>query len=166
MQISTFTAKLDEAGRPQKQTPHPARRVSFSRKGTFSPCLPLSESLLSLSDFSLTMARWTHLIRFISVEDRCIHVGQPVDTSQDIGLDIRNGVQPRAYLVNGSMFGGDVTDVVMTVSQLLSPIAKEDCNYIRCIGMNYKDHAKVKYISRLSRFDHTRVSRAHWYTGN
>jgi hypothetical protein len=27
--------------------------------------------------------------------------------------------------------------------QLLSPLAKEDCNYIRCLGLNYMEHAKV-----------------------
>jgi 2-keto-4-pentenoate hydratase/2-oxohepta-3-ene-1,7-dioic acid hydratase in catechol pathway len=26
--------------------------------------------------------------------------------------------------------------------QLLSPISKEDCNYIRCLGLNYSDHAE------------------------
>jgi 2-keto-4-pentenoate hydratase/2-oxohepta-3-ene-1,7-dioic acid hydratase in catechol pathway len=26
--------------------------------------------------------------------------------------------------------------------QLLSPITKEQCNYIRCLGLNYLDHAK------------------------
>ena len=89
------------------------------------------------------MTAWTHLIRFIAKEDGSIHLGQPIDTSRDIGLDIRKGSQPRAYIINGSIFGGQLTDVVMTVSQLLSPISKEDCNFIRCIGMNYKDHAKV-----------------------
>lgn len=89
------------------------------------------------------MVKWTHLIRFVAVEDRSIHLGQLVDTSRDVGLDIFNHVDVHAYLINGSIFGGEVTDVVMTVFQLLSPLSKEECNYIRCIGMNYKDHAKV-----------------------
>jgi hypothetical protein len=29
------------------------------------------------------------------------------------------------------------------IVQVLSPISKEDCNYIRCLGLNYMDHAKV-----------------------
>ena len=89
------------------------------------------------------MAPWTHLIRFLAKEDGSVHLGQLVDISRDIGLDIYNGKEPRAYVFNGSIFGGKVTDVMMTVAQLLSPISKQDCNYIRCIGMNYKDHAKV-----------------------
>jgi len=28
------------------------------------------------------------------------------------------------------------------VSQLLAPVTREECNYIRCLGLNYKDHAK------------------------
>ncbi len=28
------------------------------------------------------------------------------------------------------------------MSQLLAPVTREECNYIRCLGLNYKDHAK------------------------
>ena len=89
------------------------------------------------------MPAWTHLIRFIAVEDSRIHLGQLVDTSRDVGLDSVNGHKIEAYLINGTAFDGEVTDQVLTVRQLLSPIAKEECSYIRCLGLNYMDHAKV-----------------------
>ena len=89
------------------------------------------------------MPAWTHLIRFIAVEDSRIHLGQLVDTSRDVGLDSVNGEKIEAYLINGTVFDGDITDQVLTVRQLLSPIAKEECSYIRCLGLNYMDHAKV-----------------------
>jgi len=88
------------------------------------------------------MTSWTHLIRFVAVEDHEIHLGQLVDTSRDIGLDSFEGREIKAYLINGSIFNGEVTKHILTVKQLLSPVSKEDCNYIRCLGLNYSDHAQ------------------------
>ena len=89
------------------------------------------------------MPSWTHLIRFIAVEDSRVHIGQLVDTSRDVGLDSVEGTKTQAYLINGSIFDGEVTDQVLTVKQILSPVSIEACNYIRCLGLNYMDHAKV-----------------------
>ncbi|KAE8372292.1 hypothetical protein BDV26DRAFT_274430, partial [Aspergillus bertholletiae] len=85
---------------------------------------------------------WTHLIRFIAVEDSQEHLGQLVDTTRDIGKDSLNGVEIAAYLIDGSIFDGRVSTTVMHVKQLLSPVTKEQCSYIRCLGLNYLDHAK------------------------
>ena len=90
------------------------------------------------------MAAPTHIIRFIAEEDNRVHLGQPTDTSRDLGLDSVNGTKIQAHLINGSIFNGEVTDQVYTVKQLLSPVSQEDCNYIRCLGLNYSDHAKVR----------------------
>jgi hypothetical protein len=93
----------------------------------------------------------THIIRFIANEDNRIHIGQLVDTSRDIGLDSVEGKEIRAYLINGTIFAGEVTNKVYTVKQLLSPVSMEDCNFIRCLGLNYMDHAEVwMHISRES----------------
>ncbi|CAI7607513.1 unnamed protein product [Penicillium pancosmium] len=88
------------------------------------------------------MPSWTHLIRFIAVEDSLVHLGQLVDTSRDIGNDSTNGVQIAAYVVQGTIYDGRVTGEIMHVKQLLSPVAREECNYIRCLGLNYMDHAQ------------------------
>ena len=89
------------------------------------------------------MPAWTHLIRFIAAEDSRTHIGQLVDTSRDVGLDSVSGTKIEAYLINGTIFDGEVTDQILTVKQVLSPVSMEDCNYIRCLGLNYMDHAKV-----------------------
>ena len=110
------------------------------------------------------MPDWTHLIRFIAAEDSRVHLGQLVDTKRDVGLDTVEGREIKAYLINGSIFDGSVTKNVLTVKQvrcsltplpaipidstnqrvqLLSPVSMQDCNYIRCLGLNYMDHAKV-----------------------
>ncbi|KAF9890634.1 hypothetical protein FE257_005765 [Aspergillus nanangensis] len=88
------------------------------------------------------MPSWTHLVRFIAVEDSQVHLGQLVDTTRDVGQDSVGGVQIAVYVINGSIFDGRVTDQVMHVKQLLSPVSTNDCNYIRCLGLNYLDHAK------------------------
>jgi hypothetical protein len=89
------------------------------------------------------MSKATHIIRFVANEDNRIHLGQLVDTSRDVGLDSFEGKEIKAYLINGSIFHPEVTSHVYTVKTLLSPIAKEETNYIRCLGLNYKDHAAV-----------------------
>ncbi|KAJ5224378.1 2-keto-4-pentenoate hydratase [Penicillium citrinum] len=93
------------------------------------------------------MPSWTHLIRFIAVEDSLVHLGQLVDTSRDVGEDSVKGVQIAAYVINGTIYDGRVTDQVMHVKQLLSPVTREECNYIRCLGLNYMDHAKEANMS-------------------
>ncbi|PYH80331.1 fumarylacetoacetate hydrolase [Aspergillus uvarum CBS 121591] len=88
------------------------------------------------------MASWTHLIRFVAVEDNHIHLGQLVNTEQDVGKDSVNGVDIPVYLIEGTIFDGRVTDQLMHVKQILAPVSSEQCNYIRCLGLNYLDHAK------------------------
>ncbi|KAI8665758.1 Fumarylacetoacetate hydrolase [Fusarium keratoplasticum] len=86
---------------------------------------------------------WTHLIRFISEEDGQIHLGE-VDAQQfpDVGLATLKGEKITAKLIQGSVYDGVVTDKTMHVSRLLSPIGIEDVPIIRCLGLNYRDHAK------------------------
>jgi hypothetical protein len=63
------------------------------------------------------MPSWTHLIRFIAVEDSLVHLGQLVDTSRDIGKDSTNGVQIAAYVIQGTIYDGRVTGEIMHVKQ-------------------------------------------------
>lgn len=89
------------------------------------------------------MGNWTHLIRFVAKEDGEAHLGQLVDTSRDIGIDSYNGVEIKAYKVSGTVLDGIVNEnKTLTVKELLSPVSREECNYIRCAGLNYVDHAK------------------------
>lgn len=61
------------------------------------------------------MASWTHLIRFVAVEDGQSHIGQLIDTSRDVGIDSFEGREIKAFLINGTMFDGEVTKTVLTV---------------------------------------------------
>ena len=86
---------------------------------------------------------WTHLIRFVAQEDGQIHLGQ-VDpkTYPDLGIASVEKKKIVAKIITGSVFDGTVTEKTMTVSQLLSPISIEETPIIRCLGLNYRDHAK------------------------
>ncbi|PNY24204.1 Fumarylacetoacetate hydrolase domain-containing protein 2 [Tolypocladium capitatum] len=86
---------------------------------------------------------WTHLIRFISEEDGQIRLGE-VDskTYPDVGLAIVNGERVAAKLIKGSIYDGVVTDQTVHVARLLAPIGMEDVPIIRCLGLNYRDHAR------------------------
>jgi hypothetical protein len=64
------------------------------------------------------MPAWTHLIRFIAVEDGQIHLGQPVDTARDIGEDCFNGIPVKVFRIEGSIYAGDVTEEVLHVQRV------------------------------------------------
>ena len=86
---------------------------------------------------------WTHLIRFVAQDDGQIHLGQ-VDpkTYPDLGIASVEKKKIEAKLITGSIFDGQVTEKTMTVAQLLPPISVEETPIIRCLGLNYRDHAK------------------------
>lgn len=81
---------------------------------------------------------WTRCIRFLAKETQKIHLGQP-RTSDDIALALEKGTQVSALEISGDIFDGKVTDKVLTVEKLLSPL--ETTGAIRCTGLNYVDHA-------------------------
>lgn len=85
---------------------------------------------------------WTHLIRFIAKEDGQIHVGQ-VDVSKypDVGISVYNGDNVTAKLVEGGIYDGVVTEKGLSVATLLSPLGMDQVPIIRCLGLNYRDHA-------------------------
>ncbi|KAK2468872.1 hypothetical protein H9L39_19464 [Fusarium oxysporum f. sp. albedinis] len=56
------------------------------------------------------MSTWTHLIRFKAKEDGQVHLGQLVDISRDVGLDCFNNIEVKAFLINGDMYSGTVTE--------------------------------------------------------
>ncbi|KAL2110140.1 hypothetical protein VUR80DRAFT_1584 [Thermomyces stellatus] len=86
---------------------------------------------------------WTHLVRFLAKEDGQVHLGQ-IDAKRfpDVGLALERGESVSARLVTGDVFDGVVTDKSLTISQLLCPLTTDQVPVIRCLGLNYRDHAK------------------------
>ncbi|EIW61179.1 uncharacterized protein TRAVEDRAFT_26871 [Trametes versicolor FP-101664 SS1] len=87
--------------------------------------------------------QWTRLIRFVAAETAQIHIGEPVDSKLDIGLAIHQKKPVKAYEIVGSAFdpAAQVTKNVLTVKQLLAPLSREEVGLVRCLGLNYADHA-------------------------
>jgi hypothetical protein len=65
------------------------------------------------------MSSWTHLVRFIAVEDNQIHLGELADPSRDVGLDSVDGREIAVYLIDGTIFDGRVTKEVLHVKQVI-----------------------------------------------
>ena len=57
-------------------------------------------------------------MRFVAVEDNQVHLGQLVDTSRDVGKDSANGVEIPVKIINGSIYNGRDTDVIMHVKSV------------------------------------------------
>ncbi|KAG6087143.1 hypothetical protein E4U15_008262 [Claviceps sp. LM218 group G6] len=85
---------------------------------------------------------WTRLIRFIAREDGQVHLGEVKPTEQsDVGLAALDGPKVFAKVITGSVFDGVVTSRTLTVDHLLCPISASEVPLIRCMGLNYRDHA-------------------------
>lgn len=49
----------------------------------------------------------------------------------------------QARIISGQIFGKhDVTNQVADIRLLLAPLALEDVKTVRCLGLNYEQHAK------------------------
>ncbi|EPS27561.1 Fumarylacetoacetate hydrolase domain-containing protein [Penicillium oxalicum] len=84
------------------------------------------------------MASFSRLIRFLA-KDGHVYYGDALLPS---GItDIGKAAQAR--VIHGDIFGQHrVTDQVADVRMLLSPLARKDIGTVRCLGLNYEQHAK------------------------
>ncbi|KAF2663229.1 hypothetical protein BT63DRAFT_430425 [Microthyrium microscopicum] len=88
---------------------------------------------------------YSRLVRFIPKSSPgTVLIGQPVDDSLDVGLATRKGeeVEVRVFSGSSALSPGELTNKREKVGTLLSPISREEIGTIRCIGLNYKDHAR------------------------
>lgn len=60
-----------------------------------------------------------------------------------VGLAAWNKQAIKAYEILGSTLdpAAQVTNTVLTVKELLSPLSREEMKIVRCLGLNYSDHA-------------------------
>jgi hypothetical protein len=54
----------------------------------------------------------------------------------------------RAYEILGSALDptAKVTDKILTVKTLLTPLSRDEIKIVRCLGLNYADHAVSKIL--------------------
>ncbi|KAF8681209.1 Transcription initiation factor IID, 18kD subunit [Rhizoctonia solani] len=82
--------------------------------------------------------------RAVETGGKKVHIGQPVDAKVDVGLAILKRHSLKAHEISGSSAldpDARVTSNVLTVDTLLEPIAPEQIGFVRCLGLNYRDHA-------------------------
>ncbi|KAI9792891.1 MAG: hypothetical protein M1833_001003 [Piccolia ochrophora] len=84
------------------------------------------------------MATFSRLIRFLAKDGRTYY-GDPILPAGTTNI----AAATRARVIKGDIFGKhEVTDQVADVRLLLSPLAREDVKTVRCLGLNYEQHAK------------------------
>lgn len=90
---------------------------------------------------------WKRLIRFRALDGRILR-GEPImpaDKDVDMGFTTEAD-QLEARVITGSDIYDvtgvtRITDEVVTVKQILSPLAQSDVPILRCVGLNYAKHS-------------------------
>ncbi|PVH98233.1 hypothetical protein DM02DRAFT_682728 [Periconia macrospinosa] len=90
---------------------------------------------------------WTRLIRFVATDGRVLR-GEPIlpnpefdlgQTAESTKLQARIIIGDDIYDTTGKV---KVSEEIVTVKKLLGPLAAEDVDILRCVGLNYAKHIK------------------------
>lgn len=70
---------------------------------------------------------WTTLARYVG-SDGEVHLGQPVDSSIDVGLAVAAGEEVKVHRIDGDIYNGQVTSTVDVIKKVrpLSPHCSAD----------------------------------------
>ncbi|KAK0636889.1 hypothetical protein B0T17DRAFT_613555 [Bombardia bombarda] len=85
------------------------------------------------------------LVRFVPKgDDSQVLLGEPVDSTLDIGVAVRKGEDVEVKVFSGAsvLAPGSPTGQVAVIGRILSPLTQQEVGTIRCIGLNYKKHAE------------------------
>ncbi|KAK5049078.1 hypothetical protein LTR84_005501 [Exophiala bonariae] len=91
-----------------------------------------------------SVAQFKRLVRFVPRSDSSkVLIGQPSDENVDVGLALRKGQDVSVDIFSGSsvLSPGKQTGSSAIIDRVLSPLAVSEVGTIRCIGLNYKQHA-------------------------
>ncbi|KAJ5609936.1 hypothetical protein N7510_006655 [Penicillium lagena] len=86
---------------------------------------------------------WRRWVRFRG-SDGNIYGGEPVDGSVDVGLAMVEQKDVAVKVVAGGSaldYDAPFTGEVKFVEELLSPVTPNEAGTVRCVGLNYKEHA-------------------------
>ncbi|CAM1505901.1 Fc.00g115380.m01.CDS01 [Cosmosporella sp. VM-42] len=93
----------------------------------------------------MALPEFTRLVRFTPrSEPSKVLIGQPVNNDLDVGMAILNGEDVVVGICTGAsvLDPGELTERTETVDKILSPLTQAEVGTIRCIGLNYKQHAQ------------------------
>ncbi|KAI1485441.1 hypothetical protein F5X96DRAFT_674637 [Biscogniauxia mediterranea] len=85
------------------------------------------------------------LVRFVPRADgTSVLLGQPVDGEVDVGKAVRDGEKVKVTVFSGNsvLNPGLPTGRIEIIDRILSPLTAAEVGSIRCIGLNYANHAK------------------------
>ena len=76
-------------------------------------------------------------------ESSKVLIGEPSSDVKDVGAALYKGQSVSATVYSGSsvLDAGSATGETVDVDRVLSPLARSEVGTIRCIGLNYKQHA-------------------------
>ncbi|KOS46866.1 hypothetical protein ACN38_g2192 [Penicillium nordicum] len=86
---------------------------------------------------------WKRWVRF-RAEDGKIYGGEPVNPDIDVGQAIEKNVEVSVKVVTGNSaldYAASFTGEIKTIDELLSPVSQIEAGTVRCVGLNYKEHA-------------------------
>ncbi|KAJ9134264.1 Fumarylacetoacetate hydrolase family protein [Pleurostoma richardsiae] len=93
----------------------------------------------------MSIPSFKRLVRFLPRGNpSTVLIGEPVDDSIDVGAALRKGADVVAAVFSGTsvLAPGERTGKSETIDRILSPLAAHEVGTIRCIGLNYKQHAQ------------------------
>ncbi|KAL9947192.1 hypothetical protein D7B24_005086 [Verticillium nonalfalfae] len=93
----------------------------------------------------MSLPSFQRLVRFIPKSNALkVLIGEPESTTIDVGVALRKGQDVPVLVWSGSsvLSPGTKTTQREVVDKVLSPVAPHEVGTIRCIGLNYVQHAK------------------------
>ncbi|GAA6063591.1 hypothetical protein JCM10212_000985 [Sporobolomyces blumeae] len=94
------------------------------------------------------MSDWSRLVRFTTPSGPTPLIGEPLDSRLDVGLATFQGEAVEVEVFSGKSIlrPGERTGDKVKVERLLSPLSEDEVGTIRCIGLNYRLHAKEAHL--------------------
>ncbi|RFN54493.1 fumarylacetoacetate hydrolase [Fusarium flagelliforme] len=100
----------------------------------------------------MSTTQFKRLVRFVPRSNTSsILIGQPVSEDVDVGLALFNGDEVAIEVFSGTsvLNPGENTGAKEIIERVLSPLAANEVGTVRCIGLNYKQHADEVGITDL-----------------
>ncbi|KAJ6079701.1 hypothetical protein N7467_009454 [Penicillium canescens] len=86
---------------------------------------------------------WKRWVRFRG-KDGKVYGGEPVNVNIDVGQAIEKNFEVAVKVVAGGSaldYDASFTGEIKVIDQLLSPVSQKEAGTVRCVGLNYKEHA-------------------------
>ncbi|OQD84159.1 hypothetical protein PENANT_c014G06201 [Penicillium antarcticum] len=91
----------------------------------------------------LILQVWKRWVRFRG-KDGQVYGGEPVNEHIDVGQALAKSSEVAVKIVAGASaldYDAHFTGEIKVIDQLLSPVSQKEAGTVRCVGLNYKEHA-------------------------